>query len=184
MYLLPHDRGDDPSRAAVTAKFAEVDALPCTQTEAAPCDGDREEGSRERRFGVGRHVVVPFERVDVIGFAFGDESVEYGFQIGADVRIGVLVEAQCGRGVSDEQVQQSRAGQRRQVAQHLFGDEVESLGTGREREFFLCDHDAGVWTDGGDAVSGRSADGRSGPLSLVRGRVGNGPYRGTILLQI
>ena len=81
---------------------------------------------------MGGHVVVALVGVDVVGFAFADEAVEDRFQIGAHVGIGVLVEGQTGRGVLDEEVQQSRGGQRRKVRFDLVGDRVEAPAAGAE----------------------------------------------------
>lgn len=41
-----------------------------------------------------RHIVVAFERVSVIGFAFADQAVEHGGHVGAHVRVGVFVDRQ------------------------------------------------------------------------------------------
>ena len=74
-----------------------VDALPCAEVEPALCDGYRQLDARERRFGMRRHVVVAFERVDVVGFALADQPVEDGREVRADVGIGVFVDRKtCG----------------------------------------------------------------------------------------
>ena len=137
---LPDDRGDDAPACGSIAEFAQVDPLPRAQVDAPAADGKRESRPHERRFRMGGHVVVALVGVDVVGFAFADEAVEDRFQIGAHVGIGVLVEGQTGRGVLDEEVQQSRGGQRRKVRLDLVGDRVEAPAAGAEGEFDLAYH--------------------------------------------
>ena len=67
------------------------------------------------------HVVVALAGVLVVGFAFAHQAVEDGGHVRLHVGVGILVDAQRGRGVLDEQVQQPRFGQWRQVAHYFVG---------------------------------------------------------------
>ena len=63
----------------------------------------------ERGLDVGRHVVRAFRAVAVERRVLGHELVQEGFQIALDVRIGVLLDDQRGRGVAQEQGEQPLA---------------------------------------------------------------------------
>ncbi len=77
-----------------------------------------------------RHVVVAFERVDVVGFALADQPVEDGREVRADVGIGVFVDRKTCGGVFDEKMHQPGDGQRRQVGHDFVRDEVKPAGAG------------------------------------------------------
>ena len=89
-----------------------------------------------------RHIVVAFERVSVIGFAFADQAVEHGGHVGAHVRVGVFVDRQGGGSVLQEQVEQPRAGQRRQLRENFVGYQMATARTGAQRELGLRYHRA------------------------------------------
>lgn len=131
---------DDAAARGMGAEFAEIDTLPHAEVEPAPGDGDRQSYACERRFGMRRHVVVAFERVDVVGFAFADQPVEDGFEVRADVGIGVFVDRKSCGGVFYEEMHQPGVGQRRQVGRDFLRDEVKTAGVGTECEFGLLDH--------------------------------------------
>lgn len=137
---LSDDGRHDPASRSPVAEFAEVDALPDAQSEASADDRKGEADAREGRFGVRRHVVVAFERVGVVAFAFADQPVEDRREVLLHVGVGVLVDRKSRRGVLDKEVQKPRLGQRRQVAHHLVGDEVEPPAARTERELRLSRH--------------------------------------------
>src|SRR5215207_7352522 len=135
-------RRDKPSRAAVVAVLAEVDALPGPERQAATGDGQGERRSEQRRLHVGRHVVVTLEGVGPVGRALGNGAVEPAREVPPYVWARVLVERQRSRRVLDQHVQQADAqlvklGQR---AHDLPGDEVEAARARVERDLALEPH--------------------------------------------
>lgn len=115
---------------------------PATDRDSAGRNRDRQRYAGERRFGVRRHVVVAFERVSVIGLAFADQAVEHGGHVGTHVRIGVFVDRQGGGSVLQEQVEQPRAGQRRQLRENFVGYQMAAARTGAQRKLGLRYHRA------------------------------------------
>src|SRR4051794_38260418 len=94
------------ARPAVIAVLAQVDALPGPQGEATVADREGERWPEEGGLDVRGHVVGALERVGEGGRAVGDGLAEPGLEVAADVRRGVLVQGQRGRGVADEDVQE------------------------------------------------------------------------------
>ena len=92
------------SLASVVAEFAKVDALPSAEIQSMVRDGNGERNTHERRFGMSRHVVIPFERVLVVGLVFGYQMVENPFHVVSHTGIGILVDTQTTTGMLHEQV--------------------------------------------------------------------------------
>lgn len=78
----------------MVAEFAEVDALPCAEVEAAVRDRQGEGRADYHRFDVRRHVVGSFVGMKVIWRVFWHESIEKHVKVMSHVRIGVLIERQ------------------------------------------------------------------------------------------
>lgn len=103
--LIPHHSHNQIPSACPVPELAQINALPNTQVEAAIGDGDGDAAANQGGFGVGGHVVVAFEGVGVEAFAFADQVVEDGGEVGLDVGVGVFVEGEAGGGVFDEKVE-------------------------------------------------------------------------------
>ena len=82
----------DAAVAAVVAEFAEVDALPGAEVEAAIGDGDGEAYAEEGALGVGGHVVGSFHGVLVVGLVLSHEAVHDLVHVGAHVGVGILID--------------------------------------------------------------------------------------------
>ena len=91
-YPSPYHRSHHPSRTAIVAEFAEVDALPRAEVQAAVRDGDVEAHAEHAALGVRRHVVRPFERVVVVRGVLRNQVVEDLLHVAPHVRVGVLVD--------------------------------------------------------------------------------------------
>lgn len=85
------------------------------------------------------HVVASFHRMEVEVAAFGNVSVKEGLHVCSDIRIGIFVDRERGRGVLDEYVQQACADllQFGQLGRDLAGHDMEAAGLGGEEDFFL-----------------------------------------------
>ena len=138
--VLSDNRGYNPALPAVVPVFAEINALPCAEVQTSVRYWYVEAYARQRRLGVGRHVVVAFERVRIIWLVFGRKAVEYALHVGAHVRVGVLVDAQSAACVLHEEVEQALLGQRRQLAYYLFGHQMEPPASCHEPYFLLFNH--------------------------------------------
>ena len=126
MLLFSYDGGYYLSSFPSVAKLAEVDALPDAHVQPVVGDGDGQACSRQRALGMGGHVVVALACMLVVRFPFLDQAVEDGFQIGLYVGVGVLVQAQSGGGMLDEEVEQSHGRKWRQLRHNFVGHEVEA----------------------------------------------------------
>lgn len=76
----------------------------------------------------------------VEAFAFLDQVVENGCEVGLHVGVCVFIQRQTGGGVFDEQMEQACPGKGGQVPHHFRGDEVEAASPGVEGEGCLVDH--------------------------------------------
>ena len=145
---LSNDRRHNPPSSASVSELAQVDALPDAHVQASVADGDGERGPHQCRFGVRWHVVVALAGMLIVRFAFAHQAVENGCHVRLYVGVGILVDAQRGRCVLDEQMQQPRFGQGRQIAHYFVGHQVEAPPVGRQGKFFLRYHFFGsseVW---------------------------------------
>ena len=139
-FHLSNDRRHNPPSSASVSELAQVDALPDAHVQASVADGDGERGPHQRRFGVRWHVVVALAGMLIVRFAFAHQAVENGCHVRLYVGVGILVDAQRGRCVLDEQMQQPRFGQGRQIAHYFVGHQVEAPPVGRQGKFFLRYH--------------------------------------------
>ena len=89
------DGGYNAAATTIVAKFAEVDALPCTEIKVSVSDGDGEAHAEEGTFGVGGHIVVSLHGVVIVGLAFPYEMVHNLTEVGAHVGVGIFVDGQC-----------------------------------------------------------------------------------------
>ena len=87
------DRKDDRSLAAVIPVFAKIKTLPCSQTQPAVADWNRQRTSQKRGFHMRGHIIRSFARV-LIRKIFRRNGVERGFKVFRDVGIGVLINRQ------------------------------------------------------------------------------------------
>jgi len=83
------------------AMFPDINALPGAEHHAAIADGNGEVDGGEGGADVGRHIVIAFGGMDEHAVAVGDEAGEEGFEVAADVGIGVFLDEQRGGGVAE-----------------------------------------------------------------------------------
>lgn len=105
--------------------FAQVNALPSPQCKTPRRDGNLQAASDQARFDVGRHIVGPFDGVDVIQ-RFGSDMIESQLHIDTNVGIRVFVDAETGRRVLQEAMQRSDLdfSDLGQALQDIFGDQM------------------------------------------------------------
>ena len=82
----------DAAVAAVVAKFAEVDALPCAEIETTIGDGDRQAHPEERALGMSGHIVGTLHRVVIVGLVLPYEAVHNLVEVAPHIRVGILVD--------------------------------------------------------------------------------------------
>lgn len=85
--------------------LAKVNSLPSSHTQLPILDRNRQPGTHQRRFDVGRHVVRSLDRVN-IREVFRNDMVQGGFEIDPHIGIRIFVEGQTGRCVLNEYMQQ------------------------------------------------------------------------------
>ncbi len=90
--------------AAVVPMFAQINALPGTQIGPTATDREGNGRAQERGFDVCRHIVRSFVRVNVVGRIFRYHFIEMTFEIGADARIGILIDGEGGGRMLDKQL--------------------------------------------------------------------------------
>ena len=122
-------------------EFAEIYALPCPEVQPPIADGDCQGDADERRLYVRWHVVCPLVRVQIQAAALRSYPVKGVREVGANVGVEVLVDAQCATCVKDEQVQQSLLRKLPYVGENLIRNQVATPGAGLQRELVLCYHD-------------------------------------------
>lgn len=86
-----HQRDHQCPRSGLIAVFAQVDALPYPEGQRPVAHWDGNASAQHGGLDVSGHVVGAFDGVDK-RLVLGDHAVEAGFEVGADVRIGVLVD--------------------------------------------------------------------------------------------
>ena len=92
----------EASREASGPVLEYVDALPRSQCRSTAAYRDRQLGCRERRTDMGRHVVGPLGGVPVQAAVLGDDAAEEVVEIVEDVGVGVLLDRERRRRVTDE----------------------------------------------------------------------------------
>src|SRR5262245_212853 len=81
--------------------FPEIDSLPGAKGEAAALDGNGEVHGGEGGTDVGRHVVIAFRSVDEQRVAVGHKTREEGFQVAADIGVGIFLNQKRGGGMPE-----------------------------------------------------------------------------------
>ena len=76
------------------AVLEQIDALPSTERHFSPRHRNRKLHLGERGAEVGGHVIWSLDLVDVAAGCLGRDPVEEGFQVGPQVRVGVLLDQQ------------------------------------------------------------------------------------------
>lgn len=131
----------DAAFAAIVAEFAQVDALPGTEIQFPVRDGNGQAHSEQRAFGMGRHIVPAFHDMFIIRLVFLDDVVHDLVQVGAHIRIGILVDGQCAGSVLDKQVEQSGLWQWLGQMFHYFtGNQVATSPLGGQMKGGLLYH--------------------------------------------
>lgn len=117
--------------AAVLAMLTEIDSLPGSEPKPSLSYRQGERATDQDRFDVRGHVVRPFQGMLVVGSAFRNHLVEMAFQISANIRVGILIDRQGGRGMLKKEMEHSDLnltdlGQRRE---DFLGDQVKASRT-------------------------------------------------------
>lgn len=100
--LIAMQGGDDGTRSAVIAMFAQVNSLPGAQQQSAVADGQGEAAADGKAFDMGRHIVGTLQYVTVIALPLRYEMIEMGFHVMAHVGVGVFIQAQGSGRVLDK----------------------------------------------------------------------------------
>jgi hypothetical protein len=120
----------------VGAVFPEVEALPGAEGHFAVVHGDGEVDGGQRGADVGGHIVIAFGGVDEEGIAIANEAGEEGFEVAADVGVGVFLDEERGGSVLEVEGQEAVAAL--MGAEPLFdgGGEIgEAAAAGGDGEF-------------------------------------------------
>jgi hypothetical protein len=97
------------------AMFPKINSLPGAQGELAFHDRNGEVYAGQRGADVGGHVIFAFGSVDEKRVAIGDEPGEEFFEIAADIRVGILLDEEGGRGMAEMKGEEA-------VLQVVFGE--------------------------------------------------------------
>jgi len=138
--LFAMDRGNDFSAAAIVSKFAEIDALPGAQVQSPVSDGEGNFCSYDGTFSMGRHIVLTFHRVQIIGRIFFYDMIENLFHIFSDIGVGIFIDGQCCRGVLDKEMEETYLREVTQLLSNFIRDEMEATAPGFEFDFYLFPH--------------------------------------------
>ncbi len=104
------------------------------------CDRATYGTSHQGGFDVRRHVIRPFLRVLISGIAFGYKPIEHMFIIVQHRRVGVLIDGQAGRGVKNENVQQTAVRPFGDGLDNLGGNEMKTAGKWGKLKVVLANH--------------------------------------------
>lgn len=120
--------------------LAEVDSLPSSQGEPASGDGDLQTAADQGRLHVCRHVIRPFDRVNVVQ-GFGGDMIQGQLHVDSDIRIRVFIDAQTGRRVLQETMQRPDLDfpQLWQRLQDFFRDEMAASSDRRKLDSGLIE---------------------------------------------
>src|SRR5687768_4633371 len=91
----------DGAAVGMAAVFPEVDALPGPEAEAAVLEGDGEVHAGEGAADMGGHVVGTFGGVDEEAVAVWNDAGHEGFEVAANIGVGVFLNEQGGGGVAN-----------------------------------------------------------------------------------
>jgi len=128
-----------------TPMFKQVDALPGSQHHAPGVHRDRKLGLGQYGTNVRRHVIRAFQRMAVNRVIFRHESGKETRQIALNIRVGVFLHDQTGRGMPHKQGQQAILyAARRQPAGYFRGEVVQALAAGGNFEGVVQLSHAGI----------------------------------------
>ncbi len=130
----------DFALVATLAMFPNVNPLPGSEDEATIGDRDGFGGVGERGADVGGHVVSAFVIVGV-GIILGDETMEKGFEVFEDARIGVFLDEEACGGVAQKEGAETGLNTGFGDDRLDFcGDPLERFTDGMNRDVFLIMH--------------------------------------------
>ena len=116
--------------------FPKINALPRAEREVASAKRDTEIHGRKRGADVRRHVVRAFAGVLEERVAIRHEAFEETFEIGAHIRVGILLNQERGRGVLQMQREQAvRKILPREPGFDFRGEVIQPASAGGETEF-------------------------------------------------
>lgn len=91
--------------AAVLAMLTEIDSLPSSEPEPSLPYRQGERAADQDGFDVRGHIVWPLQGVLIVGSAFRNHLMEMAFQISANIRVGILIDRQGGRGMLEKEME-------------------------------------------------------------------------------
>jgi len=126
----------------VVAMLAKIDPLPGPQCKSPVGHRQGQTDTQQTAFEVSRQVIRPFVDVLIVRLVFRHGAVEKGFEVAAYRWIGVFVQGQTGRGVLQQQVQQTHfyLTQLGQCLLDVIGDQVKASRAGPELYSGLVPH--------------------------------------------
>gem|GEM_PF-4044329 len=129
------------ARSSIVAKLAKVNALPCAEIQSAAGDGNSEGWTYQAAFGVSRHVIASFQRMQIVWFVLFHQAIHDLFHITTDIRVRILVDGKSAGRVFDKKVQHPCIGQwLRQMAQDLTCDKMKAPASCFKCKFCLLYH--------------------------------------------
>ena len=120
----------------VVPVLTQVDPLPRPERQTPARQRQRQCRPEQRGLDVGRHVIVALERVGPEAGPLRHGVVEPRLEVPANIRGGVLIERQRGRGVLDHEVEEADADliQTLDSVEDLARDQVKTPRTRGERD--------------------------------------------------
>lgn len=105
--ILPLQGYDDDTAAGMIPVLTQVDTLPGASIQTAAIDGNRNVRSYGDVLDMCRHVIGTLKHMLVVACIFRDIGIKVAFYIQPDIRVSILVDAQRGGCMLDEQVAQA-----------------------------------------------------------------------------
>ena len=102
--LFSYDSSYDTTFTSVVTELTEIDTLPCAEIQTTFCDGNADAHATECALCVCRHVIRAFKDVVIVWLVLLYETIENLFHIRANIRIGILIDAQSATGVLHKEV--------------------------------------------------------------------------------
>lgn len=112
------------------AELTEVDTLPGAERQSTVHYRNGDRRADKGRFDMGRHVVRAFEGMNDKWLIFRNDLVHEFFKILADIGIGILIDANARRCMSDKNIEQSVVRDIIQSLNDLTGDQVDAATAG------------------------------------------------------